>query len=97
MSDIVSNNEKSTKKLGGVTGKGFMPGVSGNPSGRPKDTLKEYVRKKLSNMSDEQREEYLKGIQKDFQWRMAEGNPKEAVEHSGNIKISNVLDELENE
>lgn len=24
------------KKLGGVTGKGFMPGQSGNPSGRPR-------------------------------------------------------------
>lgn len=29
--------EKTTKKqLGGITGKGFMPGESGNPAGRPK-------------------------------------------------------------
>lgn len=34
MSDEVGNNEQST--LGGCTGKGFMPGQSGNPSGRPK-------------------------------------------------------------
>lgn len=32
----VANNAKTTKKLGGVTGKGFMPGSSGNPTGRPK-------------------------------------------------------------
>lgn len=35
----VGNNEKINpkleKKLGGVTGKGFMPGKSGNPTGRP--------------------------------------------------------------
>jgi hypothetical protein len=35
--EVVGNNEKSTEKLlGGITGKGFMPGESGNPSGRPK-------------------------------------------------------------
>jgi hypothetical protein len=28
------------KKLGGVTGKGFMPGQSGNPGGRPKGSVK---------------------------------------------------------
>jgi hypothetical protein len=31
----VGNNDKSTR-YGGVTGKGFTPGRSGNPSGRPK-------------------------------------------------------------
>lgn len=31
----VANNKK-TRMLGGITGKGFMPGKSGNPSGRPK-------------------------------------------------------------
>ncbi len=27
--------EQKPKRLGGVTGKGFLPGVSGNPGGRP--------------------------------------------------------------
>ena len=27
---------RSTPATGGITGKGFMPGVSGNPSGKPK-------------------------------------------------------------
>ena len=33
--ELVSNNGETTQ-LGGVTGRGFMPGQSGNPSGRPK-------------------------------------------------------------
>ncbi len=33
----VQNNAKTTAKLpGGITGKGFQPGASGNPGGRPK-------------------------------------------------------------
>ena len=39
MAASVGNNAESTpereKLLGGITGKGFMPGQSGNPSGRP--------------------------------------------------------------
>jgi hypothetical protein len=37
----VENNEKTTTRRlrGGVTGKGFEPGRSGNPGGRPKGTL----------------------------------------------------------
>jgi hypothetical protein len=36
----VQNNARTTgKKLGGVTGKGFRPGTSGNPGGRPKDLV----------------------------------------------------------
>lgn len=35
--DSVQNNEKTTSRnVGGVTGKGWMPGQSGNPGGRPK-------------------------------------------------------------
>jgi|SRR6185312_4745986 len=35
--ESVGNNDTATEKqIGGCTGKGFMPGQSGNPSGRPK-------------------------------------------------------------
>jgi hypothetical protein len=46
--------DKTTKKqLGGATGKGFMPGVSGNPKGRPKGTVSitEAIRRKLNEMA----------------------------------------------
>ncbi len=33
---LATRAEPYTKQLGGCTGKGFMPGVSGNPSGRAK-------------------------------------------------------------
>lgn len=78
MEEDVGNNEETTKKLGGITGKGFMPGVSGNPSGRPKGTLKDYVRRMFMEMSDQEKvmwleENKIAGID---QWKMAEGNPE---------------------
>ena len=75
MEETVENNEISTYKLGGITGKGFMPGVSGNPGGRPKGTLKEYVKNKLIDMGEDEAETFLKTISHETQWKMAEGNP----------------------
>lgn len=46
-----SNVEKTREKqLGGITGKGFMPGVSGNPAGRPPGSVSitELIKKKLT-------------------------------------------------
>jgi hypothetical protein len=49
----VGNNEKSTGKLiGGITGKGFMPGQSGNLSGRPKKKPMTELYEKLLNDPD---------------------------------------------
>ena len=100
MNDVI-NNEETTKKdkmLGGVTGKGFMPGQSGNPSGRPKNSLKSYIAKKLADMSDEEKDKWLKDnkIGGEIQWKMGEGNPSNEIEHKGGLTISQVLDDLEN-
>jgi hypothetical protein len=54
----------------------FKAGVSGNPGGRPKGTLKEYMKQKFIEMSYEEKEAFIKNIQAIDQWRMAEGNPQ---------------------
>jgi len=54
----------------------FGENNNANPKGRPKGkTLKEWLKDRLAVMTDEEREEWLKVISKDLQWRMAEGNP----------------------
>ena len=58
----------------------WKKGQSGNPSGRPKGSLKTYVATKLAKMSDKEKDEYLKDINKDLQWRMGEGNPHQTTD-----------------
>lgn len=36
INEVTTREEPYAKQLGGCTGRGFMPGVSGNPNGRPK-------------------------------------------------------------
>ena len=61
-----------------LVGKGFKPGQSGNPDGRPKGkTMKEFAREFLMEMTDEDKLSFLKSLSKDIVWKMAEGNPKQ--------------------
>ena len=55
----------------------FKEGTSGNPGGRPKNSLKAYVRQRFENMSDEQKEKFLESIPNEIIWKMGEGNPKQ--------------------
>lgn len=73
----------------------FPKGVSGNPGGRPKNTMKDYISRKFSNMTDEQKEQWLKenkisGID---QWKMGEGNPKQDVDSKINGNLTVVVPE----
>lgn len=101
MEESVENNKGATaidditgKKLGGVTGKGFMPGVSGNPGGRPKGTMKGYLSKKFMEMSDEDKERFLieHSVSGKDQIEFGEGKPKQDVEVSGELtsKVINI-------
>lgn len=59
----------------------FVPGVSGNPGGRPKNTLKAFLANKFRDMSDEEKEQWFEDnkdrINPLDMWKMAEGNPKQ--------------------
>jgi hypothetical protein len=70
----------------------FKKGQSGNPKGRPKDTLKAFVRNEFREMSDEEKRKFLKKISPETQWKMGEGNPESEVEnkHSGEIIIKQI-------
>lgn len=65
----------------------YKKGQSGNPGGRPvgSKSLKTYVKEKLAGMTDEEREEYLAGVDKKIIWEMAEGKAKQDVEVSGEL------------
>ena len=84
--DIQQNNSKVPPHLLPFA---YKEGQSGNPNGRPKGkTLKEYCRDFLAKMTDEEREEFLNGLPKEIIWRMAEGNPKQDTELSGEVKMN---------
>ena len=64
----------------------FKPGQVANPLGRPKgQTLKEYVRAWISDMSEEEKQEFLRSMPKETIWKMAEGMP--ASEQTTNVNV----------
>jgi hypothetical protein len=70
------DNQEKNKPLRNEKGQ-ILPGFSGNPAGRPKgQTLKEYQAQKFRDMSEEEKDEFLKDVAKELRWRMSEGNPK---------------------
>lgn len=68
----------------------FKEGYPGGP-GRPKGkSLKEYQAEQFRNMSDEEKAEWLKDVNKDTRWKMGEGMPAQGIDLAGEVGI-NVL------
>ena len=67
----------------------WKKGQSGNIMGRPKGkTMKEYAKEYLERMTDDERDKWLEGINKDKIWEMAEGKARQDTDvTSGGEKI----------
>ena len=63
----------------------FKPGVSGNPSGRPANSLKKFAQKYFQNMTEEEKIEFLKRVDPKTIWEMGEGKPKQDIEIEGEM------------
>lgn len=65
----------------------FNPGKSGNPGGRPKGSksLKTFAKEYLLSLSDEEKLEYMKGMDKKTIWEMSEDKAGQGVQVTGEI------------
>ena len=83
-------NPKKTDGIRDAEGK-FVKGNPGSP-GRPKgETMKEFARRMLMTMDDEQKRAYLKKLPPEITWRMAEGNPHQTSDVVGEITVAQPL------
>ena len=82
MENVANSTETTEQRNERLKAIGFQPGQSGNPSGRPKDTLKAFIARELREMSDDEKREWLKthNITGIDQWKMGEGNPATATD-----------------
>ena len=75
----------------------WKKGQSGNIMGRPKGkTMKEYAKEYLERMTDDERDEWLEGINKDKVWEMAEGKARQDTDITSNGKTIVIPQEIYN-
>lgn len=97
-----SNVASNAKTTGGITGKGFQPGKSGNPNGRPKKSLfhdlmdqafDDPVRAK--QMAEKVISKILEGdvVALKEAWARRDGPIKQEVELSGSVDTSGLTPE----
>ena len=89
--EITDKEKEKQSRIAPILAYQWKKGQSGNIMGRPKGkTMKEYAREYLARMSDEERDEWLEGLDKEIIWKMSEGNPKQDTEVSvpEGLKIS---------
>jgi hypothetical protein len=55
--------------------------------------MKDYLRRKMCDMTDEQKEEFLKTVSAELQIRLAEGNPAQdsKVELEGTLPVNLII------
>lgn len=68
----------------------YKKGQSGNPGGRPKGSksLKTYIRERFERMTDEEREEFLDGLDKKTLWEMGEGKAEAKTEVKADVDLT---------
>ena len=92
---MTENVDKTTEKQreGGITGKGFKKGKSGNPAGRPKDSISAISRvKKIFRDNPKEFDKFINDYIKDPSNRkhiveMIDGKPKQSVEAKVDAEI----------
>ena len=91
------NSRKNSHKADHLKEYQFKAGQSGNPGGRPKDSMKAYLQRKLRDMPDDKKEEFVKSVPHEMQIKLAEGNPRQDTSIELSKSIGEVLDELDDD
>lgn len=87
MEDTEEQPQQQSNKAAHLAPHQFKKGVSGNPGGRAKGSMsmKEYAKRYLRDLPDEEKVDFLEGMNKKDVWEMGEGKAKQDLEVSGEL------------